>query len=152
LNHTNDFEKALGRLLEYNKASHALVKWGNIEQMESLVIKKMCLAVLVLLAACSSQTTPAVTPLIAATQVVLQPTATLTVSALQPVIEPTQAPQAASVTDDNLPPVPSGCTVVIRQFSPEPTQQSLFPAVSDADWVIGSQAASLTLVEYADFQ
>ena len=119
--------------------------------MKNPIFQKMCLAALaLLLAACGGQAVPVSTPLVAATQAVQAPTATLTL----PVVQPAEAPTAAATSDafEQLPPVPSGCTVVTRQFSPEPTEQSLFPAVSDADWVIGDPSAAVTLVEYADFQ
>lgn len=51
-----------------------------------------------------------------------------------------------------MPPVPSGCTVVTQQFSPEPTEQSIFPPVTSADWMIGPETAAVTLIEYGDFQ
>jgi cyclophilin family peptidyl-prolyl cis-trans isomerase/protein-disulfide isomerase len=48
--------------------------------------------------------------------------------------------------------VPVGCTVVSAQPTPGPTQESLFPSVSTTDWVRGPADASVTIVEYADFQ
>lgn len=56
------------------------------------------------------------------------------------------------IADPNLPPVPPGCTVVTKQFSPEPTEQSLFPPVSERDWSLGPETAAVTVIEYADFQ
>lgn len=47
---------------------------------------------------------------------------------------------------------PAGCTVVSPRPTPGPTEQSIFPPVGDLDWVIGPQEASITLVEYSDFQ
>ncbi len=47
---------------------------------------------------------------------------------------------------------PAGCTVVSPRPTPGPTEQSIFPPVSDLDWVSGSEEASITLVEYSDFQ
>ena len=123
--------------------------------MKNLIFQKISLLVMVLLvvlllAACSGQAVTTSTPLAGATQAEQLPTATLSQPAQQAVeLPPTPA---ASEATEQLPPVPSGCTVVTRQFSSEPTQQSLFPAVTDADWVIGEDTAAMTLVEYADFQ
>lgn len=46
----------------------------------------------------------------------------------------------------------ANCTVVSRQPTPGPTQQSLVPAVSDSDWTHGSEDAKVTIIEYGDFQ
>lgn len=46
----------------------------------------------------------------------------------------------------------SSCTVVSRKPTPGPTQQSLFPAVDEHDWVRGAQDAEITIIEYGDFQ
>ena len=45
-----------------------------------------------------------------------------------------------------------GCTVVSQRPGPDPTVESLFPAVSDADWKSGPETAAVTIVEYGDFQ
>jgi len=45
-----------------------------------------------------------------------------------------------------------GCTVVSAEPTAGPTEQSLFPAVTDKDWVRGSEVAKITILEYADFQ
>lgn len=67
-----------------------------------------------------------------------------------------QVGEVQSITEalenQGLPPVPPGCTVVSKQFSPEPTQPSIFPAVSAADWSVGPETAAVTLIEYGDFQ
>lgn len=46
----------------------------------------------------------------------------------------------------------SGCTVVSKKPTPGPTAESIFPAVSDTDWVIGPASAKVTIIEYSDFQ
>ena len=46
----------------------------------------------------------------------------------------------------------AGCTVVSVEPTPGPTEPSLFPAVTSADWVKGPEAAEVTIVEYSDFQ
>lgn len=55
---------------------------------------------------------------------------------------PTVAGTAAPVT----------CTVVSQQPTPGPTEQSLFPPVTEKDWVLGPSTASVTLIVYSDFQ
>ncbi|OGO64073.1 MAG: hypothetical protein A2Z45_10250 [Chloroflexi bacterium RBG_19FT_COMBO_55_16] len=44
------------------------------------------------------------------------------------------------------------CTVASSQPTPDSTEQSLFPAVSDADWIQGPDTATVTFIEYSDFQ
>lgn len=77
-----------------------------------------------------AQVTPTVTP----TQVRPTPTVILTI--------PTQG---------SLSPAP-GCTVITRIPTPGPTPVSIFPLVSDADWVKGPAGAKITIIEYSDFQ
>src|SRR3990172_6674826 len=42
---------------------------------------------------------------------------------------------------------PPGCTVVSPAPTPGPTEQSLFPPVSDTDWSTGPKEAQITLLE-----
>ena len=44
------------------------------------------------------------------------------------------------------------CSVVSRNPTPGPTQQPIFAPVSEADWVLGSEDADITIIEYSDFQ
>ena len=46
----------------------------------------------------------------------------------------------------------ANCTVVSRQPTPGPTEQSLVPLVSDTDWTHGPEDAEVTIIEYGDFQ
>jgi hypothetical protein len=80
--------------------------------------------------------------------------------------EPDQVGQETSNTD--LPPLPevsptpaaeqagnareAYCTVVSRQPTPGPTEQSLVPSVGEADWAHGPEGAKVTIIEYGDFQ
>lgn len=48
-------------------------------------------------------------------------------------------------------PEPS-CTVSSPQPTPGPTEQTLFPPVNETDWALGPETASLTILEYGDFQ
>lgn len=45
-----------------------------------------------------------------------------------------------------------GCTVATLLPAPDPTETSLFPPVSDQDWIRGSSGAPVTIVVYSDFQ
>jgi hypothetical protein len=45
-----------------------------------------------------------------------------------------------------------GCTVITQKPTPGPTPESIFPPVSDSDWVKGPATARVTILEYADFQ
>jgi hypothetical protein len=44
------------------------------------------------------------------------------------------------------------CTLVSLRPTPGPTEASLFPPVSDSDWVEGPASAEITFIEYSDFQ
>ncbi len=46
----------------------------------------------------------------------------------------------------------ANCTVVSREPTPGPTEQSLIPPVSETDWVHGPEDAIVTIIEYGDFQ
>lgn len=65
----------------------------------------------------------------------------------------TEAPQAlASVPTEN-PALPKmECKMVSLLPTPGPTEVSLFPPTSAADWAIGSPNAAMTITEYSDFQ
>ncbi len=91
-----------------------------------------------LLSACTSQASaPAATATRSATATPLPPTPSPTVTAT-PV--PTQAARMDCTLESSLLPTPG------------PTEQSLFPAVGEGDWVQGPPTAAVTIVEYGDFQ
>jgi hypothetical protein len=46
----------------------------------------------------------------------------------------------------------SGCTVITLKPTPGPTAESIFPPVTDGDWVKGPASAKVTIIEYSDFQ
>ena len=63
-----------------------------------------------------------------------------------PEVSPTPA------TEQTGNPGEENCTVVSRQPTPGPTEQSLVSEVSEADWVHGPEDATVTIIEYGDFQ
>jgi cyclophilin family peptidyl-prolyl cis-trans isomerase/protein-disulfide isomerase len=67
-----------------------------------------------------------------------------------PAIEPQPTPTSAAAPIAG--PREPGCTVVTRRASTAPTEQSPIPAVGPKDWFIGPPDASLTIIEYSDFQ
>jgi len=46
----------------------------------------------------------------------------------------------------------SGCTVVSKQTTPDPTEESLIPPTSEYDWMKGPINAYVAIIEYGDFQ
>ena len=46
----------------------------------------------------------------------------------------------------------TGCTVKTKKPTPGPTPTSIFPAVSDKEWIKGSANAKVTIIEYSDYQ
>lgn len=112
-----------------------------------------------ILSACQAQAqTPATSP--AAGEVTSEPsplalpTATEPGEPAQPAVTeaPTSAasPETEGTASSEM--VQAGCTVVSAQPTPGPEEQSLFPPVSEADWVLGPTGAPVTILEYSDFQ
>lgn len=67
---------------------------------------------------------------------------------VQSTTQPTQAgPQPAAGSTRQ-----PGCSVVVRQPTTGPTQEALLPPPSDEDWSRGPADASITIIEYSDFQ
>ena len=75
---------------------------------------------------------------------------------LPPTVTPTRArpvPAKVLTVPTQASPTPaSSCTVVTQKPTPGPTPQSIFPAISSADWVKGPANAKVTIIEYSDFQ
>jgi hypothetical protein len=63
-----------------------------------------------------------------------------------PVVSPTPANDPPARQDE------VNCTVVSREPTPGPTEQSLIPPVNETDWVHGPEDAKVTIIEYGDFQ
>jgi uncharacterized lipoprotein len=107
----------------------------------------LSLLLVVLLAACqSSAANPTEIPAQGIdTPQPSEPTPSLTVP---PLPEVTSTPQDEQVQVEG----ESYCTVVSRQATPGPTEQSIVPPVRDTDWAQGQQDAMVTIIEYGDFQ
>jgi protein-disulfide isomerase len=95
--------------------------------------------------------TPTLTPVTQATAMltpVTQATATLTQTT-----QVNPAPTAALSLPAEVALAPSqGCTVITQKPTPGPTAESVFPPVSDTDWVKGPASAQVTILEYSDYQ
>lgn len=65
---------------------------------------------------------------------------------------PSPEVSAAPAAEQTLELEETNCTVVSRQPTPGPTEKSIVPAVSEADWVLGPGDAKVTFIEYGDFQ
>jgi len=66
-----------------------------------------------------------------------------------PTITPTTAPTLVSLTP---PPVETSTPLVRLTPAPTPTQASIFPPITAADWQFGPATARVTIIMYADFQ
>lgn len=102
----------------------------------------------VILAACQSAAGSPTTPPPTGTDVELDTPR----AAASPTVEiaPTATQEAS---DDQVSSLDeANCTVVSRQPTPGPTEQSLVPPVSDSDWTHGPEDARVTIIEYGDFQ
>ena len=91
---------------------------------------------ILLLAACSSQQAAITTPM--------------------PGVEESSKPLPTATADltglANESVVPASCTVVKLAPTQGPTEESLFPPVSDSDWILGPEDAALTILEYSELQ
>jgi hypothetical protein len=85
------------------------------------------------------------TPQVQATPT-LSPTSTATTQARPAPTVVLTVPSGAPLFPD------SGCTVITKKPTPGPTAESIFPRVSDTDWVKGPDTAKVTIIEYSDFQ
>jgi ABC-type uncharacterized transport system auxiliary subunit len=110
--------------------------------MEKLMKKSFLFLVLLLavgLAGClpKEQATPTSTSISTATATTeAQPTATVVLTV------PTETALLPN----------SDCTVISRQPTPDPSVESIYPPVTEADHVKGPDDAKVTIIEYSDFQ
>jgi hypothetical protein len=64
---------------------------------------------------------------------------------------PPQAAGAAVATQDPNA-AEMACTVVSANPTPGPTEASMFPPITEEDWVLGSNpTATMTIIEYSDY-
>ena len=111
------------------------------------MVKKIVVLLIVLsvfMVACSS----------AGTELPTDPTTGSPVETEAASTEPAELPEVSPTSESVLATeqAEANCTVVSRQPTPGPTEQSLVPAVSDEDWTHGSDDAAVTFIEYGDFQ
>jgi len=115
-------------------------------------MKKLILILFILLAlvltACQSSTP---TEVVEATVKAVNTQPPADISSQAEVSEPT----ATKALDDAAANESAGrakCTVISRDPTPGPTEESIFAPVSESDWVRGSDSAAVTIIEYSDFQ
>jgi hypothetical protein len=78
-----------------------------------------------------------------------EPTATTaSTQAAEPIASTASTQEPLPVSGEAMP----GCTAKSLFPTPNPTLEALFPTVSGEDWVRGPETASVTLIEYSDFQ
>lgn len=107
----------------------------------------LLLLLVVILAACQSSTPSATEPAALETETE-QPATSLPSETAPPPPEasPTAPAEQAFVQGA------ANCTVVSRQPTPSPTEQSIVPLISETDWAHGPETAKVTIIEYGDFQ
>jgi cyclophilin family peptidyl-prolyl cis-trans isomerase/protein-disulfide isomerase len=110
---------------------------------------------LVAIAGCLGTSTPLETPADAETESISEAATETGGQVIPPAsLAPTEALQVSGspfVPIANAPPM-EGCTVATLLPGADLAVVSVFPAVSEDDWVRGPNGAAVTLVEYADFQ
>jgi len=104
--------------------------------------------ILLFLTGCQSQSaTPAIETGVQETKALA--TQSEPVGVASPIPPETELP-APTITGEI--PAAANCTVVSREPTPGPTEESLFPPPGESDWVIGPETAKMTIFEYSDFQ
>jgi hypothetical protein len=120
-------------------------------EMRIVMVKKLLSLVVLLmvfLAACQSAAGIPTTPPPAN----LDPQEAPPVTAASPTAQTVPTATQDEASDQIEIPQEANCTVVSRQPTPGPTEQSIVPAVSDSDWTHGPENADVTIIEYGDFQ
>ena len=104
----------------------------------------LTILVIGLLTACAGEA-PSATPVSSATAAQVNPSAVPGATKIQPSVnaptkeasKPTQAPV---------------CTVRSNRSQPNPTVEALLSPIDEQDWTTGPKDASVTILEYSDFQ
>lgn len=102
------------------------------------------------LGACTSQTTAPAGEAYSTKSAVETATMAPQKAVLPATHTPTQPAASTSTSPAEL--ASTGCTVQSPFPTPGPTEQSLLPPAGEDDWVQGPESASVTLIEYSDFQ
>ena len=108
------------------------------------------------LAGCQSQSaTPAIEPAVQETNALV--TQSDPIGDASPVPTETDLPiltetQPPALTTTGEKATVANCTVVSREPTPGPTEESMFPPPGESDWVVGPETAAMTIYEYSDFQ
>ena len=122
-------------------------------QSKPLVI--LFLLTMLLLTACSSQAQSTVAEApetqAAAPETESQPTEAQPTKALPTEVEPTETAAAKPGGEVSAAGSQMECTLVSDQPDVPPELEAIF-GVTEDDWVIGSDSAAVTFVEYSDFQ
>jgi len=124
-------------------------KKNKLHSMRMTVLGWLIFAGLIL-SACSGGQAPAEITQVAeesaklatSTQASQAPTNAGKITAAAPQVQESPAQVAA----------PPGCTVTSPRPTPGPTEESVFPPITSADWVNGPPDAAVTFIEYSDFQ
>jgi PBP1b-binding outer membrane lipoprotein LpoB len=115
------------------------------------MLRRMLVVLFVLslfLAGCQSQTaTPATGPAVQETKASV--TQSDPFGDASPVSPETEPPAPTTSGDES---AVANCTVVSREPTPGPTEESMFPPPGESDWVVGPETATMTIYEYSDFQ
>jgi cyclophilin family peptidyl-prolyl cis-trans isomerase/protein-disulfide isomerase len=69
----------------------------------------------------------------------------------EPLLEPTKTAPSNTLSQPT-DTTPAGCTVISPDPTPGPTEESMFAPITEKDWTIGPADATVTILEYGDYQ
>lgn len=113
-------------------------------QKRTLFLVMGLAALTVFLSACAGKATPP--PATATPTTPPSPTATANSPA------PTETPTISATETTSVVEVPSGCSTYSFIPTPDAELLAIFPPSQEGDWAQGSETASITIIEYSDFQ